>query len=213
MRLLRAPGVYPPQADSFLLRQALGRERLPPGARVLDIGSGTGALAISAARQSAARVVAVDSALGAVLSTRLNALLAGARVTVRHGDLLAPVAGQRFHLVLANPPYVPSTAPRGSRTVDAGYDGRAVLDRLTAQVPDALLPGGVLLLVQSALSGVSETVRALTTGGLKTGITDRRLVPLGPVLRARGDWLRRRGLLDAGQDKEELVVIRAQRPG
>ncbi|WP_422070535.1 HemK2/MTQ2 family protein methyltransferase [Streptomyces orinoci] len=213
MLLLRAPGVYPPQADSFLLRQALLRERLPPGARVLDIGSGTGTLAISAARGGAAQVVAVDASLGAVLSTRVNALLAGVRVTVRRGDLLAPVAGRRFHLVLANPPYVPAPGRRGSRTVDAGYDGRAVLDRLAVQVPPALLPGGVLLLVQSALSGVSATVRALTAGGLETEVTDRRLVPFGPVLRGRSDWLRRRGLLQDGQDKEELVVIRARRPG
>ncbi|GAA0448900.1 HemK2/MTQ2 family protein methyltransferase [Streptomyces sp. NPDC046215] len=217
MWLLKPPGVYAPQEDSHLLVTALERESLPPGAEVLDVGTGTGALAIAAARRGAARVTAVDASVRAVLTTRLNALLAGCRVRALSGDLLEPVAGERFHLVLANPPYVPTPHPgfpRHSldRAWEAGPDGRAVLDRLCAQVPPLLLPGGVLLLVQSAFSSAPRTIELLTRSGLDADIVDRRLIPFGPVLRARAGWLRERGLLEPGQDKEELVVIRARRP-
>ncbi|WP_312018658.1 HemK2/MTQ2 family protein methyltransferase [Streptomyces sp. I05A-00742] len=215
-RLLRLPGVYPPQEDSSLLEAALRREPLPAGARVLDVGTGTGALALVAARRDGARVTAVDSSARAVLNTRLNALLTGCRVEVRRGDLLAPVAGRRFDLVLANPPYVPS--PDGSfpghgqaRAWEAGGDGRAVLDRLCAEAPPLLRPSGVLLLVQSALSGEVRTLDLLRRAGLETDVVVRRSMPLGPVLRGRADWLRERGLLAAGQEEEEVVVIRGQR--
>ncbi|MBT2386590.1 HemK2/MTQ2 family protein methyltransferase [Streptomyces sp. ISL-11] len=217
MWLLKPPGVYAPQQDSLLLQEALRREILPPAARVLDVGTGTGALAIAAARQGAAEVTAVDSSVRAVLTARLNARLARRRVRVHRGDLLAPVAGTRFHLVLANPPYVPCPhRPRPhhgpGRAWEAGPDGRAVLDRLCAQAPPLLLPGGVLLLVQSALSAPERTVDQLTRAGLDAAVTDRTLIAFGPVLRHHAGWLRERGLLEDGQDKEELVVIRARRP-
>jgi release factor glutamine methyltransferase len=52
----------------------------------------------------------------------------------------------------------------------------------------------------------------LREAGLKAEVVRRRRVPFGPVLRSREDWLRRRGLLGPADDKEELVVIRAERP-
>ncbi|GHG50854.1 HemK2/MTQ2 family protein methyltransferase [Streptomyces griseocarneus] len=216
MWFVTPPGVYPPQEDTWLLEAALRRERLPPGARVLDVGTGTGALALAAARQGAGQVTAVDISVRAVLTARVNGLLARRRIRAVRGDLLGPVAGQRFDLVLANPPYVPTPAtgrpPRAAdRPRDAGEDGRSVLDPLCARVPALLEPAGVLLIVHSALSGVARTLALLADGGLEARITDRRFVPLGPVVRARADWLRSRGLLAPGQDKEELVVIRARR--
>ncbi|MEV6651898.1 HemK2/MTQ2 family protein methyltransferase [Streptomyces sp. NPDC051219] len=213
------PGVYAPQADTAMLMSALRRELLPPDAEVLDIGTGTGVLAIEAARHGAARVTAVDASAAAVLTVRLNALLSGYARTVRarRGDLLAPVAGERFDLVLANPPYVPSPhrgLPRrgAGRAWNAGPDGRGVLDRLCEQVPDRMRRGGVLLMVHSALSGPASTVRRLTEAGLDAAVVDRRYVPFGPVLRGRAAWLRDAGLIEPGQEKEELVVIRAERP-
>ncbi|HCA84481.1 MAG TPA: methyltransferase, partial [Streptomyces sp.] len=59
MLFLRPPGVYAPQDDTSLLSAALREEPLVPGARVLDLGTGTGALAVAAARRGA-RVTAVD---------------------------------------------------------------------------------------------------------------------------------------------------------
>ncbi|WP_155054148.1 HemK2/MTQ2 family protein methyltransferase [Streptomyces blattellae] len=213
---LAPPGVYAPQDDTALLAGALAQERLRPNAEVLDVGTGTGALALQAARRGT-RVTAVDVSWRAVWTARLNARLAGLPVRIRHGDLFAPVREQTFDLILANPPYVPAPGarpqPRGeARSWDAGRDGRFVLDPLCRDAPALLRPGGVLLVVHSALSGPGRTLERLRGSGLRTTVTLRRRIAFGPVLSARQSWLRERGLLTAAQDKEELVVIRAERP-
>ncbi|MGW3723063.1 HemK2/MTQ2 family protein methyltransferase [Streptomyces sp. NPDC005133] len=219
MKLLKPPGVYAPQEDTAMLISALRREHLSPQAHVLDVGTGTGAVAIAAAHHGAARVVAIDTSAVAVLTTRLNALLSGhARaIRVSRGDLTEPVTGLRFDLVLANPPYVPSAevpmAGRGAaRAWEAGVDGRAVIDELCANVPALLRPKGVLLVVHSVMSNPAMTVARLTEAGLDATVTERRFVPFGPVLRERADWLEAQGLIEHGQKKEELVVIRAEQP-
>ncbi|MFF8870015.1 HemK2/MTQ2 family protein methyltransferase [Streptomyces massasporeus] len=217
MIALVPPGVYAPQEDTELLAGALFDEPLPPGAEVLDVGTGSGALALEAARRGS-RVTAVDVSWSAVWAARLNARLAGLPVHIRHGNLFEPVHGETFDLILANPPYVPAPdghrrPPRGAaRAWDAGGDGRMVVDRICREAPGLLRPGGVLLLVQSALSGPDLTVGQLRTAGLKAAVTRRRRIALGPVLRGRERWLRERGLLPAAEDKEELVVVRAELP-
>ncbi|MEV0844358.1 HemK2/MTQ2 family protein methyltransferase [Streptomyces sp. NPDC049954] len=217
-RLLRLPGVYAPQSDTRLLLLALERE-LPPGARprdLLDIGTGSGVLAVHAARLGA-RVTAVDIAWRAVLSARANALLSGQRLTVRRHDAVAALTARSYDLLISNPPYVPAPTPGpptkgAARAWDAGHDGRAVLDHLCALAPAALRSGGVLLLVHSALCGTDTTVRRLTEAGLRTSVSDRARIPFGPVVRSRLGWLRSAGLLGPDEDREEVVVIRAERP-
>ncbi|MFI8257489.1 HemK2/MTQ2 family protein methyltransferase [Streptomyces filamentosus] len=216
MRMIRPPGVYAPQGDTALLLEALARERLTPGARTLDLCTGTGVLAIAAARRGA-RATASDIAAAAVTTARCNARLRRCRLRVVRGDLVAPVAGERFDLVTANPPYVPAPgreAPRGgpARAWDAGHDGRLLLDRICRAAPAVLAPRGVLLLVQSSLSGVAATLAALRAVGLRARVVARRLQPFGRVMTARARWFERRGLVAPGTRTEELVVIRAVRP-
>ncbi|MFG2794239.1 50S ribosomal protein L11 methyltransferase, partial [Streptomyces sp. NPDC048419] len=79
---LTLPGVYAPQWDTGLLARALHREGVGSRTEVLDLGTGSGALAVQAARLGA-QVTAVDISRRAVLTARLNALLAGQRVRVR----------------------------------------------------------------------------------------------------------------------------------
>lgn len=218
VRTLVPPGVYAPQEDTDLLVGALRDEPLPDGADVLDVGTGSGALAIEAARRRGTRVTAVDVSWRAVCTARLNARLARLPVRIRHGNLFAPVRGQSFDLILANPPYVPTPesdrAPRGAaRAWDAGRDGRLVLDRICREAPALLRPGGVLLVVHSAFSCPDRTLAHLRGSGLKASVTRRRMIPFGPVLRSREGWLRERSLVAPQDDqKEELVVVRAELP-
>lgn len=212
---LIVPGVYAPQWDTGLLARALHREGVGPSTDVLDLGTGSGALAVQAARLGA-RVTAVDISRRAVLTARMNALLAGRRVRVRRCDLTDAVPGSSYDLVISNPPYVPSPSEslprRGrARAWDAGPDGRAFVDRICAAAPTVLRPGGVLLIVHSGLCGGRTTVQHLAAAGLRASITDRVRVPYGPVLRARLPWLVREGLADGADRREELVVIRAER--
>ncbi len=132
-RVVRLPGVYRPQTDTLLLALAMRREGIGPGTDLLDLCTGTGALALHAARLGA-RVTAVDISRRAVASARLNTALARLPVTVRRGDLLRALPGRTFDAVVSNPPYVPApdpTAPRhgpaapGTRAPTAGSSSTA----------------------------------------------------------------------------------------
>ena len=214
MRLLRFPGVFKPHSDSWLLAHHLAEEPLGASSRVLDLCTGSGLIAVVAGMR--AQVVAVDVSRRAVLATRLNARLNGVTLTAVRGDLFEPVGDAHFDLIASNPPYLPSAdaeLPRRglARAWEAGPLGRAYLDRICAQAPGHLKANGDLLLVHSSVCGERETVAALSDRGLDTRVVARRPGPLGPRLRARQDWLRDRGLL-AGDGREEILVIRAQRP-
>jgi release factor glutamine methyltransferase len=216
MRLVTPPAVFRPISDSRLLADCLLRE-LTPGAAVLDLCTGSGLLALTAARGGAGAVTAVDVSRRAVLTTRLNARLNGVSVRAVRGDLLKPLGDECFDLIVSNPPYVPAagdTLPtRGAaRAWDAGRDGRALLDRICAQAPAHLRPGGSLLVVHSTVCGADRTVEELAAGGLATAVVRRETGPLGPLLSARAGELERRGLLEPGAREEEVVVIRGRRP-
>src|SRR5581483_11690365 len=129
--LLVLPQVFNPvllRTGAFLAR-ALTRLPLQEPARmaVLDMGTGSGVGAVFAARRGA-RVVAVDINAEAVRCARINALLnhLDERIEVRHGDLFEPVRGQRFDLVLFNPPFYRG-AP--SDNLDHAWRGQDVFER------------------------------------------------------------------------------------
>ncbi|HJT76605.1 MAG TPA: peptide chain release factor N(5)-glutamine methyltransferase [Gemmataceae bacterium] len=126
---------------------------------VVDIGTGSGAIAIAVARQhKGARVTAVDVNSAALEVARRNAARHGVAERVRflEGDLFAPIpAGERFDFVLSNPPYIAhedmDKLPVGVRhyephlALDGGPGGYAVFDRLADQARRFLAPGGYLI--------------------------------------------------------------------
>jgi release factor glutamine methyltransferase len=213
VRIARLPGVFTPLSDTWLLAAAARAEARLPGGRVLDLCTGSGAVAISAALAGARTVTAVDVSRRAAWAVRLNARLNGVRVDARHGDLLAAVPGERFDVICANPPYLPEARdalPRGrtARHTEAGPAGRAVLDRIIDAAPRHLRPGGVLLVVHSSVNGEAATLERMRAAGLDGRVAARRHGPLGPLLAARAELLEARGLLPAGEREEDLLVVR-----
>jgi release factor glutamine methyltransferase len=211
MWIATLPGVFRPISDTWLLAGAL--RELAPGARVLDVCAGSGALAVTAALAGAGDVTAVDVSRRAALTAILNARLNGVAVRARRGDLFSTLGDERYDVIVSNPPYVPDPSgdrlpTRGpERAWDAGRDGRVVLDRLIVEAPRHLRPGGTLLVVHSELCGTGETLDRLRAAGLDPRVVARHRGPLGPLMRDRADHLRSRGVLAAGQTEEVVVVI------
>ena len=167
-----SPDTLIPRAETERLVE-LALARLPPDRPlwVLDLGTGTGAIALAlAAERPAARVVAVERSPGAAAVARGNAAALGlaARVSVREGDWFDPVAGERFDLIASNPPYIEDDDPHLSRgdlrfeprtALASGADGLDDLRRIANAAPAHLAPGGWLLLEHGWRQG--EAVRTL----------------------------------------------------
>ncbi|MGA8546518.1 MAG: HemK2/MTQ2 family protein methyltransferase [Mycobacterium sp.] len=215
-------GVYPPQHDSQLLIDTLEKTELVEGRRVLDLCTGSGVVAIAAAELGAASVTAFDICPRAVHCSRGNAVHAGVEINVREGSCSGALDYAPFDVIVSNPPYVP-TPPAGDTDVipitagpawawNAGVDGRMVLDPLCESAAGMLAAGGSMLLVQSALSGVQQSLESLRSTGLHAEVVASQLIPFGPVLSARAGWLEVTGRIKTGCRTEELVVIRADKP-
>ncbi len=123
-------------------------------ARVLDLGTGSGAIALAlAAARPQAEVWAVDASADALAVAQANGQRLGLAVTWRHGDWLAPVAGQCFDLIVGNPPYIADGDPHLAalaheprQALASGPDGLRDLRAICAAAPAHLAPGGWLLL-------------------------------------------------------------------
>jgi release factor glutamine methyltransferase len=178
------PRVLVPRPETELLVEAILRAvPTETPSRTLDLCTGSGCIAVTlAAERSQASVWATDVSPGACELARVNAeaLGVGGRVTVREGDLFAPLpAGARFDTVASNPPYVKSGEIAGlSREVqrepraalDGGADGLDLIRRITRNAGEWLKPGGLLALEIGEEQG--EAVRALLNDG---GYTDVRI--------------------------------------
>jgi release factor glutamine methyltransferase len=150
-----------------------------------------------------------------VINAAINGHLNPVVVHARRGNLLGAVGEERFDMILAKPQYVPGPAPRThgpARAWDAGVDGRTMLDRIRAEAPGHLNPGGVLLPVHSEVARPSATLEADTDSGLIADVAATQHGPLGPLLKDRRPRLEADGLLDPGQTGETVFVVRGRRP-
>ena len=149
------PRVLVPRPETEVVAEA-ALAALPEEGRALDLCTGSGVLAVTLALGRRARLVATDLSPGALEIARENARSLGAEITFLEGDLDGPVApGERFDLLVSNPPYVPSGEIEGlSREVrreprlalDGGPDGLALIRRIVALAPSRLAAGGTLVL-------------------------------------------------------------------
>ena len=125
--------------------------------RIVDVGTGSGAIAVALAHKLPhASITATDISLRALALAEENAKSNGASIRFLVGDLLAPTEGERFEIIVSNPPYV-AMSDRDSLDVEvrdyepalalfAGEDGLEVYRRLIPAAFEALTPGGFLVL-------------------------------------------------------------------
>ncbi|MGV9800810.1 HemK2/MTQ2 family protein methyltransferase [Mycobacterium sp. NPDC003449] len=220
MTAVVAEGVYRPQHDSWLLVDALARSGAVAGRRVVDLCTGSGVVAVAAAKLGARAVTALDISPDAVRCAQANAVAARVLVDVRLGPWHQALDGEPYDIVVCNPPYVPSApdigdAPPSPSMVSAwngGTDGRLVLGPLCGAAADLLAERGSLFLVHSEFAGVGESLTTLRGAGLRAEVSARQRIPFGPVLDAQAGWLRATGRITAEACDEELVVIRADKP-
>jgi release factor glutamine methyltransferase len=145
---------------------------IPPGSRVLDMGTGSGVGAIFAA-QWARSVVAVDINPEAVRCATINILLHKMEDCVRmqQSDLFTAVAGQEFDVVLFNPPYFRGRAQPG---FDQAWRSEDVLERFAAQLGSHLTTNGYALLVLSTAGGEKACLQNLWAAGFTDSVIARR---------------------------------------
>ena len=187
--------LIPRPETELLVEQALSR--LDPGtpARVADLGTGSGAIALAiASERPLAQVVATDRSEAALAVARGNASTHGLadRVAFRAGDWFTPLAGERFDLVASNPPYVAEGDPHLGQgdlrhepplALSSGPDGLDAIRAIVAAAPAHLVPGGWLLLEHGFDQGpaVRALLRARGFDGVATArdLEGRERVSLG----------------------------------
>jgi hypothetical protein len=140
-------------AASLSLAQATPRT---PVGRALDIGTGSGVQALHLGGHAGA-VVATDISDRALRMAATTAALSGQGWELRRGSLLEPVAGERFDLVVANPPFVVSSGAGGYEYRDSGRAGDEVCAALVRGLPSVLAPGGTgQLLANWIIDGTAD---------------------------------------------------------
>lgn len=165
------PGVLIPRADTeILVEKAL--KVMPPNARVLDIGTGSGAIAVSLARLGqAARVTAVDVSDKALEIARKNAESNGADVEFVKSDCFSALQGRKYDMIVSNPPYIsdeemqtlmPEVRQEPELALFGGGDGLDFYRRISREALEHLNEGGFLLfeigwLQKDAVSALMRT--------------------------------------------------------
>lgn len=157
IRLGVDPAVLIPRPETEELAEKVIEEvRSRGGGRVLDLCTGSGAIAIAVAKNSPAEVTATDVSEAACTVARANAAGAGASVKVLAGDMFAPVAEEKFDVIVSNPPYIPHGDIAGLQdrvkkfeplsALDGGEDGLDFYRTIAREGAERLTEGGVIFL-------------------------------------------------------------------
>jgi len=157
LRLAVSPAVLIPRHETELLvERALEAIPARVAARLLDLGTGSGALALAIKQaRPRAQVIAVDSSAAALVLARANAARLGLEIDARGGEWFAAVAGERFDVIVSNPPYIAEGDPHLDEgdlrfepraALVGGADGLEAIRTIVAKAPTHLAGGGALLL-------------------------------------------------------------------
>ncbi len=172
--------VYAPAEDSFLFAENLNVQQAEI---VLDVGTGCGILGILAA-EKASFVLSVDVSPYAIRCAKENSKLNNlqSKIFCVQGDLFAPLNEScKFDLVLFNAPYLPAgeneTESWIGRAWAGGATGRKVIDRFIVQTPKHLKQKGRVLLMQSSLASVDETLRKFADYDMRVKVVAERSLP------------------------------------
>jgi len=169
------PAVLIPRPETELLVERALALRTAAAGRVADLGTGCGAVALALASERPRwQVVATDACADALAIARANAAGLGlGRVELRQGDCYQPLRGERFDLLVSNPPYVAQDDPaletaslrhEPPRALTPGVDALECLCTLVRGAPRHLAPGGWLLLEHGATQG-ADVRRELVEAG------------------------------------------------
>lgn len=192
-----SPAVLIPRPETELLvEQALARMPETQPVKVLDLGTGSGCIAITIAlERPRAQVAAIDRSRAALAVARRNADRLGAQVEFVESDWFAAVDARRFDLIVSNPPYVAAADPHLERgdvrfepvgALASGADGLHDLRRLVTAAGGHLVRGGTLLLEHGY--DQADAVQAMLR---ETGFRDiESWRDLAGVLRVSGGRLR-----------------------
>lgn len=197
--------LIPRPETELLVGEVLARAGGREGLDVLDLGTGSGAIALALRQEGRfGRIVGTDASEDALEVARLNRArnLPDAEVEFRPGSVFAPVAGETFDIIVSNPPYI-GERERGElprevvgwepgAALFAGPDGLAVLREVIAGAPDHLRSGGLLALEIGAAQAcaVGDLIRATGAYGepvVRRDLTGRDRMVLAERLREPGD--------------------------
>lgn len=222
-------GAAAPAVGDLLLWEYLYRERIGEARRCLDVGSGSGMLAVQLALNGAAHVHSIDSSPAAVDCTRRSAFRndVSSAVTAEAADITAWQPRQHYQVVVASLEQ-PATDPSQQDPAARDFDpwGRLLIDAFLTKLPSLLARDGVAYITQSSLISQQQTAEMLAAADLVGQVVDWRLWPASTP----PDALPHRELIEQRSDafsldvatqggREELIVVyvlqirRAAAPG
>lgn len=190
------------------------------GMSVVDVGSGSGFLAIVAMLQGAKRVYLLETYDAAITLAFENA----ERNHVRDGLIQLPIggtmiplpSGETVDVILSNPAQLPlPSQERANSPFYAGPDGRSMIDGIIRDAPRTLARSGFLLLTHNSLANLPKTMSALKSAGMQPVVVAERLIEFRPFIDR--EWLDKLGgaaaglyVVQEGVAYEKIYIIKAQ---